>query len=331
MMSINNAWVVRPYPHGNYRMKEFITKEIIATGYPGIGDLSNVKNRKEIKEALKKEYTYSSPQSLGQAAGNIHRLLLEMEKEDYVVVPDGQQIYIGKIMSGYIFDDKVGLNSGNYPHQRKVEWIGNGKTIDRSILPGQLYDTLKGRQTIFSIDYNGIKELVENKKYLFQKNNNFKLKEKYLKRLQSGKIVGINSNSFEDAMCSLFSNYFPGLRRLSTTNSESGDTDLMAELPGNITIRIQVKHFYTKKGNINESVVDQLAQSMGPGDNGIIVTSTNINETAHQKANYYIEHESKNIDFINGEEVVELIFEEIYNLSEEELSIFGLSKEITFL
>jgi hypothetical protein len=65
---MKNAWVIRPYPHGINRVKEFLTKRenqeigngIIAVGWPCIQDLSTKNTRESIKEAIKTYYSYSS-------------------------------------------------------------------------------------------------------------------------------------------------------------------------------------------------------------------------------------------------------------------------------
>ncbi|WP_153127021.1 hypothetical protein [Peribacillus tepidiphilus] len=57
---MSKAWVVRPYPHGINRIKEFLTKKenqdegngIIAIGWPNIGVLSNKSTKEEIKKVL---------------------------------------------------------------------------------------------------------------------------------------------------------------------------------------------------------------------------------------------------------------------------------------
>ena len=69
---MSRAWVVRPYPHNIYRMQEFLDENMIAIGWPGIGDLSAVINREDFKEVLKNQD--SSPRELGQATGNLFGL-----------------------------------------------------------------------------------------------------------------------------------------------------------------------------------------------------------------------------------------------------------------
>ncbi len=55
--------------------------------------------------------------------------------------------------------------------------------------------------------------------------------------------------------------------------TKTGNTDLFAELPGKFNIRMRIKHFYPDHGKLQDDVVDQLADSMDPGDHGISVTS----------------------------------------------------------
>jgi len=126
----------------------------------------------------------------------------------------------------------------------------------------------------------------------------------------------------------MLDNYFPGIQRLATTNSKEGDTDLLAELPGKVIVRVQVKHFYPELGELKEWVVDQLANSMAPGDNGIIVTSGTVSEEAIRKAEALPD---KRISFIDGAEFVRLLFDSITEMSEETLTVFGLSHSIGFL
>ena len=322
------AWIIRPYPHGIYRLKEFLTKNIVAIGWPHIGDLSVCKCRNDIKNKLSTYYHYSSPQSLGQAAGNIYRFIFEIKKNEYVLVPDGPVVYIGKVISEYRYDSSLDSDNEGYPHQREVEWVHDKKAIPRNLLTGRVYDSLKGQQTVFATYYDDIDDIVKHKRHYFTQQSIYDLKIEYLKRLQSGLLKNVNSNTFENAVCSLYSRFFPGLRRLATTNSKEGDTDLIAELPGNVIVRIQVKHFYPSHGELEEWVVDQLSASMGPGEHGIIVTSGVVSKSAKKKAESI---KDRTITFIDGQEFVEHLFDVIDSMSKDMLAIFGLSYEIGFL
>ena len=322
------AWIVRPYPNGLYRTKDFLLQNIVAIGWPCIGDLTGKNTRDSIKHAVLSYYSYSSPQSLGQSAGNLYRFKEEMKADDYVLVPDGNLVYIGIINSPYKYESSVDSEVEGYPHQRNVKWLHDKKAIPRKFITGRVFDSLKGQQTVFTTYHDDIDDIVKNKRHYFTQQTNIELKNEYLSRLQSGRLININSSTFEDAVCSLFSNYYPGLRRLSTTNSTTGDTDLLAELPPNVTIRIQVKHFYPALGEIQEDVVDQLANSMNIGDNGIIVTSGAVGQDARKKAEQF---NDKTIGFIEGQQFVDLLFQSMDNMSQDALNTFGLTTHIGFM
>jgi predicted Mrr-cat superfamily restriction endonuclease len=327
MNKIKLAWVVRPYPHGIYRVKEFLNEGIVAIGWPGIGDLTPLNSREQIKQAILRKYKYSS-RSLGQAGGNIYRFKKEIHNGNYVLLPDGPILYVGKVISEYVFEMSRDNDEQGFPHQRKVDWFFNKRAMPRRLLTGRLFDSLKGRQTVFSTYHDDVHEIVTTRKHYFSVQSNAKLKTQYLKRLQAGLLRNVNSSTFEEAVRTLFSKYFPGLRRLATTGSKKGDTDLMAELPGTVTVRIQVKHFYVDQGELQASVVDQLASSMSPGESGIIVTSAKISQDATNKAEIYTD---RALGFVDGEEFVELLFDTIPEMDEATLSVFGLTQNIDFL
>ena len=50
-MNEKKAWLIRPRPHEIYRMPEFKTKNIVAIGWPGIGDITGM-SREDLKQTL---------------------------------------------------------------------------------------------------------------------------------------------------------------------------------------------------------------------------------------------------------------------------------------
>ena len=66
----NKAWLVRPYPTNINRINEFQTENIVAIGWPGIGDLTG-KTRQDLKEILSKPpYSYTAL-ALGNAYATV--------------------------------------------------------------------------------------------------------------------------------------------------------------------------------------------------------------------------------------------------------------------
>jgi restriction system protein len=134
------AFLIRPWPHDEYRMKEFLKGNIIAVGWKATGDLNGV-DKQEIKDILSKiqSESYKSISALS----TLKIVALKMKKGDYVIVPDQEDIHIGIIEGEYQFSDKP--NEENYPHQRPVKWLLNN--LKRSELPESLKKTLRVPRT----------------------------------------------------------------------------------------------------------------------------------------------------------------------------------------
>jgi predicted Mrr-cat superfamily restriction endonuclease len=241
--------------------------------------------------------------------------------DDYVLVPAGGDVYLGRVTSEYEWVSELASGDEGYPHQRQVEWRFDGGAISRASLPGRLHDSLKGRLSVFSVDSERVDSLVESEIVVSERDRFGELQRQYLDRLQDGDIPGVNANSFEGAVVrTVLDNYFPSITREPTTSDDEGDTDLIAELPGGVTVRVQVKHFYPDRGELGAAAVEQLERSMTDGDHGIVVTSTNASEEARRVATESDHH----IGVIDGEEFVDLLFEDLQNYTEEELDQLGL-------
>ena len=115
-----HAWLVRPYPDGETkRLDEFKSNNFVAIGWPHIGNLAG-KSREDIKNLLAgKPYNYSGL-VLGNAYATIDIIVNRMEKGDYLLIPDGDDIYFAVVDSDYTFDKTVDNDTEGYPHQRKV-------------------------------------------------------------------------------------------------------------------------------------------------------------------------------------------------------------------
>lgn len=316
-----NAWVVRPKPHDINRLDEFLNQDIVAVGWPRMDDLRGC-SKQDIKARLDEVYGQSSHE-LGQNTGQIDRFVNEMSVGDLVVVPSGGNIYLGEITSKYNFVEKKATEREGYPHQRDVDWYHNGAPIDRSSLPGKLYDTLKGRLTVFSASYSLVADLKDRDVAGEQEDPYAELQNTYLERLQAGELDGMIDSNFEEAAQLVLAEYYPSINNVSGLNDPEGDTDLLVESPGEVTIRVQVKYYYVDQGKLGAPPVRQLAASMDEGDDGIVLTSTEVGEEAKTAAS----ESDYQIGFIDGEEFVELLFENLGGFDAEELNTLGLRSQ----
>lgn len=151
----NKAWLVRPNSADINRINEFQTENIVAIGWPGIGDLTG-KTRQDLKEILSNPpYSYTAL-ALGNAYATVDIFVNQMNKGDLVLTPDGDNIYLGVIASNYQFNPKVDNISNGYSHQRTVEWHNK---ITREDLSKALRSSLKVHRTAADLShhYNEIK------------------------------------------------------------------------------------------------------------------------------------------------------------------------------
>lgn len=124
VINVKVTWLLRPSPHKIKRLDEFKNEEIIAIGWPCIGNLYG-KSRDQIKNLLSGEpYNYVGSR-LGQAASSINIFVNKMEVGDLILMPDGDDIYFGRITIDYSYDEEKDTYEKGYSHQRQVEWVIN--------------------------------------------------------------------------------------------------------------------------------------------------------------------------------------------------------------
>ncbi len=155
------AWLLRPFPHGDTkRLDAFQANNFVAIGWPNIGDLSG-KSREDIKELLSGEPYHYSGVVLGNAYATIDILVNRMQKGDYLLIPDGDEIYFAVVDSAYVFDQTVDNETEGYPHQRKVKSFTASHL--RTELSKQLRSSLKVHRTTADLSkhYDEIKALAD--------------------------------------------------------------------------------------------------------------------------------------------------------------------------
>lgn len=157
---MSNAWLVRPNPHNIHRINEFKAQNIIAVGWPGIGDLTG-KSREEIKSLLEgPPYQYTSLE-LGNSYATIDILVNQISIGDLILIPNHDDIYFAKILGPYKYDSSKDNNTDGYPHQRNIEFLTG--PINRSTLPSDLRNSLKVHRATADLSkhYSSIKALSE--------------------------------------------------------------------------------------------------------------------------------------------------------------------------
>ena len=154
-----NSWLLRPNPIQKDRMQTFLSDDMVAIGWPRLPDLTN-KDRDDIKNLLLKAYPGKyAPNStnLGNVATVVDAFCSQFQYGDYVVVPHGDEIYIGKIDGDYYYDESKANDTEGYPHQRKVRWLLG--PISRDKIPTDLRSSLRAQMTIVNLKHR--QDLIE--------------------------------------------------------------------------------------------------------------------------------------------------------------------------
>ncbi len=144
MKNTKKAWLVRAYPHGKYRFNEFRENNIVAIGWPGIGSLEYKPLKEELDSILSGDPYNLKGIPRGLASSTITLFINSMNIDDYVLVPIDDNIYIGKIISDYKYQEDKDNDQEGYPHQREVRWMAQ---TTRTELSDDLRRLLKDRRT----------------------------------------------------------------------------------------------------------------------------------------------------------------------------------------
>jgi len=145
-MSEQTIWAIHP-GKGGAAEDLFLRRNVIAIGWPNMGDLSHYEDREAYKRALPQSYPEEKPGAIPTKAGMLYRFVHEMNVGDLVVCPLKlvQEVRIGRILGGYEHAPDV---DHGYPNMRKVEW---GEKVPRtSFSQGALYE-MGSALTLFQI------------------------------------------------------------------------------------------------------------------------------------------------------------------------------------
>ena len=151
------AWVVRAGGEDQPDVsQDFWDASVAAIGW-GTGDLSQVSNREEIKDRLRRLYPDWNNQRLGTVAGNICRFVHEISVGDLIVTPQpegGSDVLIGCCAGHYEYRPGLVVNDDDV---RTVNWW---KKVTRDDLSEPLRKSLVTALTVYSVSKH-IEEILE--------------------------------------------------------------------------------------------------------------------------------------------------------------------------
>lgn len=127
----------------------------VCIGWSALGDLSGVDSKETLASLYDSVWPDSKPKSKGQNVGQIWRFVSELNEGDYVIFAESAVFHIGKVTSGYTYDDSErDTQSPDYTNVRSVVWLK--KDIARSELSEAFHKSLMTSMSIWTLnDYKG--------------------------------------------------------------------------------------------------------------------------------------------------------------------------------
>jgi DNA polymerase III delta prime subunit len=121
-MDTRQYWLYSPGENAS-KWEEFYKAGIMAIGWDAIGDLSQFKNRSEIRKALLEAYGGEGSKKNDVSAND--DMINKMNVGDIIIAKRGRSELLGygKVTSDYYYDEK----RTDYKHCRNVSWIKKGE------------------------------------------------------------------------------------------------------------------------------------------------------------------------------------------------------------
>jgi restriction system protein len=287
----------------------FLKKNVIAIGWHEMGDVSSIAgDREALKAKIAETYPEAKAGAIPVHAGQLFRFISEIRVGDLVVYPSkiDRQIHIGKVSGSHRYDLRI---DSRYPNVRKVEWLG--KFPRTRFSQGALYE-IGSALTLFQVK-NYADEFVaaltgeapvpadsdEATAAIVAEEIEATTRDYVLKRLAQE----MKGHPLEQFVAHLLEAM--GYRtRTAALGTDSG-IDIIAhkdhlgfEPP---IIKVQVK---STEGSVGDPVVSALYGKVSSSEFGLLVTLGTFSTQARAFA-----REKPNLRLIDGEELVDLVFE----------------------
>jgi restriction system protein len=286
----------------------FFKEKLVALGWHEAGDLSPLKaDREAFKERVIQCYPGIKPGAIPNYAGQLFRFIHEMKAGDVVLYPSkfDRRIHFGKVAGAYSYNGEPGTT---YPHRRAVTWL---KAVPRTqFTQGALYEigsamsffqvknyadeflaALEGTQTAPPpLEDPTVKQVAED---IEETTRDF-----VLKRL-SQELKGLPLEDFVKHLLECMGYQ----ARLARKNEPSVDViahkDLLGIEPP--IIKVQVK---SSESTVTDKDVSALFGKLSTGEYGLFVTLGTYSPPSRA-----FEQSKANLRLIDGEELVDLVFQ----------------------
>jgi predicted Mrr-cat superfamily restriction endonuclease len=305
--------------YGTYA-RQFVQGNYVAIGWLDGADLSAIRAKEELYPLYRAAYPQDTNYVVGQQVGQIARFLFDLHVSDYVITPaaDTELLHVG-----VVGDDPSYFYGGTedgcpFKHRRRVRWLPN--TYKRAAFSVPFQNTIRSSLTVFYVSQRdhffetiGRKDLATNIPKTSHDPHEVVLEQ----------LLQLNDREFEILIRDLLSAL--GFEQAEHTGKVGdGGVDVtgilnMANLAA-IKLYVQVKR-YKRGTKINTNTVRALRQSIPAGGQGAFITTADFQNAASDVA---MEMGFPRIGLVNGRQLVDLLVENWYKLSDDLHNRLGL-------
>lgn len=300
-------WVVRAGAQGEMD-EAFLKSNLVAIGWPALGDLAPLNTRDKMKSAVQKSYPDFADGKVPVVAGQLIRFAHEMKEGDLVLYPSkiDRRFHIGKISGQYRYDPSV---SSHYCNVRPVVWL---KNIAREAVSLGARHEANSTLTVFQVrnyadeflaalEKGEIAPVEENDATVEEVQQDI---EETTKDYVLGKLArDLKGYPFQGFVSDLLEAM--GYRVKPGPKGADGGIDLIAYLDPLCLeppiIKVQIK---SEGGSARDSDVAALLGNLATNERGLFITLGRFTKDSRLR-----ERQHTHLRLIDGEELVRLIFE----------------------
>ena len=304
---------------------DFQEKNIVAIGWQELGDLSNLKNKDDIKQLIDKTYDHEKPRARAIWVGQVTRFRFDFSKGDFTLSydPDGRKYLVGEIISDYRYDDKFPL-----PHIRDVKWLGE---VDRDSLSASTKNTLGSISTIFDVGKDAQKEILdrlEGKKEALteeeEQDDQDILRVDLLSNAHEfikDKILELDWEEMQELVAGILRAM--GYKTIVSPRGADRGKDIQASPDGlgleEPRIKVEVKH---RSGQMGSQEIRSFTGGLRGTDRGLYVSTGGFTKDAKYEA----ERSSIPIMVVDSDMLVQLVIQYYDNFDSETKTLLPLTK-----
>jgi len=306
--------------------EHFIDGGYIAIGWLKKIDLSNVKNKEEVRQLYTKYYPEdTSPNVIGQQVGQISRFLFDMKPNDFIITfpEDTEYIHYGLLKDNFYKFEENPSDGCPYPHRKSVKWI---KEIQRSEFSIPIQYSIRSSLTVFELKHKtsffeiiGRDDLVPKKAVELIENNT---------KLVLDRILELDYTEFEILITDLLSALGFEAEHVGKVGDDGVDIKGELNLSNMAKVKLvaQAKR-YRLENKISDKVVKDLRKNIPVNAQGAFITTCDFQQNALSVAT---EPGFPRIGTINGDQLVDLLTEKWDYINEDIREKLGLKKGLIF-